>query len=242
MQSSTIKTIKVLDSCFQFIHPIRIWRSWQSVGSQQKCDHHYDWRWHYQTWEAETSCWFLIWSRWRGHTCQWWQDRGQHRTNTIPFFHAFPFAIKCCFLWFIWPFSMFSSSQASLWAKEKCPLLDIWVLPKTFWRRDPSRNIYTTYFKHFLTIATFCLVIWRDVTTNVALITLTRETIINISFQVKERIIGSVLPWPGKNFIHLYLRRNPDLYGTNTNMSVLIRGVRHFLGTYFRKLFPCSVA
>uniref|UniRef100_UPI0037E951A9 protein YIPF1 n=1 Tax=Semicossyphus pulcher TaxID=241346 RepID=UPI0037E951A9 len=30
---------------------------------------------------------------------------------------------------------------------------------------------------------------------------------------VKERIIGSVRPWPGKNFIHVYLRRNPDLYG-----------------------------
>lgn len=30
---------------------------------------------------------------------------------------------------------------------------------------------------------------------------------------VKERIIGSVLPWPGKNFINLYVRRNPDLYG-----------------------------
>ncbi|XP_040910842.1 protein YIPF1 [Toxotes jaculatrix] len=30
---------------------------------------------------------------------------------------------------------------------------------------------------------------------------------------VKERIIGSVLPWPGKNFIHVYLRGNPDLYG-----------------------------
>ncbi|KAG7523704.1 transmembrane protein 59 [Solea senegalensis] len=30
---------------------------------------------------------------------------------------------------------------------------------------------------------------------------------------VKERIIGSMLPWPGKNFIQLYLRRNPDLYG-----------------------------
>lgn len=30
---------------------------------------------------------------------------------------------------------------------------------------------------------------------------------------VKERIMGSVLPWPGKNFIHTYLRRNPDLYG-----------------------------
>ncbi|XP_061834810.1 protein YIPF1 [Nerophis lumbriciformis] len=30
---------------------------------------------------------------------------------------------------------------------------------------------------------------------------------------VKERIIGSILPWPGKNFIQVYLRRNPDLYG-----------------------------
>ncbi|XP_029309928.1 protein YIPF1 [Cottoperca gobio] len=30
---------------------------------------------------------------------------------------------------------------------------------------------------------------------------------------VKERIIGSMLPWPGKNFIHVHLRRNPDLYG-----------------------------
>ncbi|XP_034469076.1 protein YIPF1 [Hippoglossus hippoglossus] len=30
---------------------------------------------------------------------------------------------------------------------------------------------------------------------------------------VKERIIGSVLPWPGKNFVQVHLRRNPDLYG-----------------------------
>lgn len=30
---------------------------------------------------------------------------------------------------------------------------------------------------------------------------------------VKERIIGSMVPWPGKNFIRVYLRRNPDLYG-----------------------------
>ncbi|XP_033960312.1 protein YIPF1 [Pseudochaenichthys georgianus] len=30
---------------------------------------------------------------------------------------------------------------------------------------------------------------------------------------VKERIIGSMLPWPGKNFIHVHLRRSPDLYG-----------------------------
>ncbi|KAK2822663.1 hypothetical protein Q5P01_022728 [Channa striata] len=33
------------------------------------------------------------------------------------------------------------------------------------------------------------------------------------TYHVKERIIGSMLPWPGKNFIHVYLRRNPDLYG-----------------------------
>ncbi|KAM9791552.1 protein YIPF1 isoform X2 [Syngnathus typhle] len=30
---------------------------------------------------------------------------------------------------------------------------------------------------------------------------------------VTERIVGSMLPWPGKNFVHVYLRRNPDLYG-----------------------------
>ncbi|CAI5640180.1 protein YIPF1 [Oreochromis niloticus] len=30
---------------------------------------------------------------------------------------------------------------------------------------------------------------------------------------VKERIIGSMMPWPRKNFINVYLRRNPDLYG-----------------------------
>ncbi|XP_076831833.1 protein YIPF1 [Brachyhypopomus gauderio] len=31
--------------------------------------------------------------------------------------------------------------------------------------------------------------------------------------QVKDRIIGSILPWPGKNFVRLYIRNNPDLYG-----------------------------
>uniref|UniRef100_A0A3B5MLT5 Protein YIPF n=1 Tax=Xiphophorus couchianus TaxID=32473 RepID=A0A3B5MLT5_9TELE len=30
---------------------------------------------------------------------------------------------------------------------------------------------------------------------------------------VKERILGSLLPWPGKNFIQVHLRKNPDLYG-----------------------------
>lgn len=33
------------------------------------------------------------------------------------------------------------------------------------------------------------------------------------SHQVKNRIVGSILPWPGKNFIEVYLRSNPDLYG-----------------------------
>ncbi|KAF4117263.1 protein YIPF1 [Onychostoma macrolepis] len=33
------------------------------------------------------------------------------------------------------------------------------------------------------------------------------------SHQVKNRIIGSILPWPGKNFVEVYLRSNPDLYG-----------------------------
>ncbi|KAL7849330.1 hypothetical protein SRHO_G00209530 [Serrasalmus rhombeus] len=31
--------------------------------------------------------------------------------------------------------------------------------------------------------------------------------------QVKDRIIGSVVPWPGKNFVRFYIRNNPDLYG-----------------------------
>ncbi|XP_051555824.1 protein YIPF1-like [Myxocyprinus asiaticus] len=31
--------------------------------------------------------------------------------------------------------------------------------------------------------------------------------------QVKDRIFGSILPWPGKNFVEIYLRSNPDLYG-----------------------------
>ncbi|XP_014325326.1 protein YIPF1 [Xiphophorus maculatus] len=30
---------------------------------------------------------------------------------------------------------------------------------------------------------------------------------------VKERILGSLMPWPGKNFIQVHLRKNPDLYG-----------------------------
>ncbi|XP_073705762.1 protein YIPF1 [Garra rufa] len=33
------------------------------------------------------------------------------------------------------------------------------------------------------------------------------------SHQVKNRIVGSILPWPGKNFVEVYLRSNPDLYG-----------------------------
>ncbi|XP_061099506.1 protein YIPF1 [Conger conger] len=31
--------------------------------------------------------------------------------------------------------------------------------------------------------------------------------------QVLNRIKGSILPWPGKNFVRLYIRSNPDLYG-----------------------------
>uniref|UniRef100_A0A671P8C3 Protein YIPF n=1 Tax=Sinocyclocheilus anshuiensis TaxID=1608454 RepID=A0A671P8C3_9TELE len=33
------------------------------------------------------------------------------------------------------------------------------------------------------------------------------------SHQVKNRIVGSMLPWPGKNFAEVYLRSKPDLYG-----------------------------
>lgn len=32
-------------------------------------------------------------------------------------------------------------------------------------------------------------------------------------FQVFDRIKGSLLPVPGKNFVRLYIRSNPDLYG-----------------------------
>lgn len=31
--------------------------------------------------------------------------------------------------------------------------------------------------------------------------------------QVKDRIIGSLVPWPGKNFVRHHIRSNPDLYG-----------------------------
>lgn len=33
------------------------------------------------------------------------------------------------------------------------------------------------------------------------------------TYQVLDRIKGSVLPLPGKNFVRLYIRSNPDLYG-----------------------------
>nr|XP_033773035.1 protein YIPF1 [Geotrypetes seraphini]XP_033773037.1 protein YIPF1 [Geotrypetes seraphini] len=33
------------------------------------------------------------------------------------------------------------------------------------------------------------------------------------TFQVLDRIKGSILPIPGKNFVRLYIRSNPDLYG-----------------------------
>ncbi|KAI4885718.1 hypothetical protein NFI96_017804 [Prochilodus magdalenae] len=40
------------------------------------------------------------------------------------------------------------------------------------------------------------------------------QTFFNVdTHQVRSRIIGSVLPWPGKNFVRFYIRNNPDLYG-----------------------------
>ncbi|KAF5888613.1 Protein YIPF1, partial [Clarias magur] len=33
------------------------------------------------------------------------------------------------------------------------------------------------------------------------------------TYQVIDRIISSVLPWRGKNFVRLHIRNNPDLYG-----------------------------
>ncbi|XP_066547773.1 protein YIPF1 [Amia ocellicauda] len=33
------------------------------------------------------------------------------------------------------------------------------------------------------------------------------------TYQVLDRIKGSLVPWPGKNFVRLYVRSNPDLYG-----------------------------
>ncbi|NXS38897.1 YIPF1 protein, partial [Pomatostomus ruficeps] len=33
------------------------------------------------------------------------------------------------------------------------------------------------------------------------------------TYQVLDRIKGSVFPVPGKNFVRLYIRSNPDLYG-----------------------------
>lgn len=52
---------------------------------------------------------------------------------------------------------------------------------------------------------------------------------------MKERILGSMVPWPGKNFIHVYLRRNPDLYGKHFN-SFPIRGCQTFL--CFKNFMP----
>lgn len=36
--------------------------------------------------------------------------------------------------------------------------------------------------------------------------------------QVLDRIKGSVMPLPGRNFIKHYLRNNPDLYGKKTQL------------------------
>ncbi|XP_004086748.1 protein YIPF1 [Oryzias latipes] len=63
---------------------------------------------------------------------------------------------------------------------------------------------------------------------------------------VRERILGSLLPWPRKNFIQFYLRKNPDLYGpfwicTTLVFAVFISGnISNFMaGKYnpqFRKV------
>uniref|UniRef100_A0A3B3DJR6 Protein YIPF n=1 Tax=Oryzias melastigma TaxID=30732 RepID=A0A3B3DJR6_ORYME len=63
---------------------------------------------------------------------------------------------------------------------------------------------------------------------------------------VKERILGSLLPWPRKNFIQFYLRKNPDVYGpfwicTTLVFAVFISGnISNFMnGKYnpqFRKV------
>ncbi|XP_053095793.1 LOW QUALITY PROTEIN: protein YIPF1 [Pangasianodon hypophthalmus] len=40
------------------------------------------------------------------------------------------------------------------------------------------------------------------------------QTFFNVdTYQVMDRIISSVLPWRGKNFVRLHIRNNPDLYG-----------------------------
>uniref|UniRef100_A0A3Q2QJ53 Protein YIPF n=1 Tax=Fundulus heteroclitus TaxID=8078 RepID=A0A3Q2QJ53_FUNHE len=55
---------------------------------------------------------------------------------------------------------------------------------------------------------------------------------------VKERILGSLAPWPGKNFIQAYLRKNPDLYGpfwicTTLVFAIAISGnIANFLQHY----------
>lgn len=61
---------------------------------------------------------------------------------------------------------------------------------------------------------------------------------------VKERILGSMLPWPGKNFIQVHLRKNPDLYGpfwicTTLVFAIAISGnlstfLRHFGDSNFK--------
>lgn len=62
--------------------------------------------------------------------------------NVFIFMH-FQMLLHQIVIWIILFFSISFcfSIEASLWAKEKCPVLDVWVLPKIFRRRDPSRNI-----------------------------------------------------------------------------------------------------
>lgn len=103
--------------------------------------------------------------------------------------------IPCLHLWLLIFFS-FCILKASLGGKEKCPFLDLWVLPKILWHWDPSCNVFPNFFAAILDTQYLHFKMHVDVV-----------------LQVKERILGSMVPWPGKNFIHVYLRQNPDLYG-----------------------------
>lgn len=48
-----------------------------------------------------------------------------------------------------------------------------------------------------------------------------QQTYCYIVFQVFDRIKGSLLPIPGKNFVRLYIRSNPDLYGMCSTVFIL---------------------
>lgn len=52
--------------------------------------------------------------------------------------------------------------------------------------------------------------------------------------QVLDRVKGSVMPQPGRNFIKYYLRSNPDLYGKWKKTYLIIK-------LYCRKNIFCTV-